>query len=72
MARALTITESNEERDGVGDDGCTIEFLQEDRASTIDSRWSLDFDLVARCGALGQVPFGRCTLPKPDTRLLFD
>ena len=34
MARALTITESNEERDGVGDDGCTIDFLQEHRASS--------------------------------------
>jgi hypothetical protein len=36
VARALTITESNEERDELGDDGCTIEFLQEHRASTID------------------------------------
>jgi len=36
VVRALTITESNEERDGLGDDGCTIDFLQEHRASTID------------------------------------
>jgi hypothetical protein len=27
MARALAITESNEERDELGDDGCTIDFF---------------------------------------------